>query len=112
MSSEIDRTLAALADPARRAVVDLLRKEPLRSGDIASALRLSRPATSRHLRVLRQARLVAETTLEDDARGRIYELVPGPFTRLRTWVEEVEAFWGDQLAAFKAHAERGKKAKR
>jgi DNA-binding transcriptional ArsR family regulator len=112
VSAEIDRTLAALADPSRRAVVDLLRRQPLRSGDIADALRLSRPATSRHLRVLRQAKLVAERTLEDDARGRIYELVPGPFSRLRGWIEEVEAFWGVQLASFKAHAERGRKGKR
>ena len=109
MTAEIDRTLAALADPARRAVVDLLRREPLRSSDIARALRMSRPATSRHLRVLRQARLVTEHTLEDDARGRIYELAPEPFSRLRDWIEEVEAFWGEQLAAFKAHAERGRK---
>lgn len=112
MNEEIDRTLAALADPTRRAVVDLLRKQPLRSGDIADALRMSRPATSRHLRVLRQARLVTERTLEDDARGRVYELAPEPFSRLRDWIEEVESFWGEQLAAFKAHAERGKKGKR
>jgi DNA-binding transcriptional ArsR family regulator len=112
VSAEIDRTLAALADPTRRAVIDLLRRQPLRSGDIAASLRMSRPATSRHLRVLRQARLVSERTLEDDARGRVYELVPEPFTRLRGWVEEVEAFWGEQLAAFKAHAERGRKGKR
>jgi DNA-binding transcriptional ArsR family regulator len=112
VTADLDRTLAALADPTRRAVVDLLRKQPLRSGDIAAALRMSRPATSRHLRVLRKAKLVAEHTLEDDARGRIYELVPEPFSRLRGWVEEVEAFWGVQLAAFKAHAERGRKGKR
>jgi DNA-binding transcriptional ArsR family regulator len=112
VSAEIDRTLAALADPSRRAVVDLLRKQPLRSGEIADALDMSRPAISRHLRVLRRARLVTERTLEDDARGRVYELAPEPFSRLRGWVEDVEAFWGGQLAAFKTHAERGRKRKR
>ena len=71
MASELDATLAALADPTRRAVVELLREQPLRSGDIAAALSMSRPATSRHLRVLRHARVVAEQPLEDDARVRL-----------------------------------------
>ena len=106
MQSDLDETLAALADPTRRAVINLLRKKPLRSSDIAHKLSMSHPATSRHLRVLRRAGLVEEEGVEDDARVRVYQLRRAPFTRLRTWVEDVEAFWDEQLLAFKAHAEK------
>lgn len=106
MQRNLDHTFAALADPTRRAVVGLLRKTPLRSGDIANALSMSHPATSRHLRVLRQAGLVEEEVQEHDARVRVYQLRQEPFSQLRDWLDEVEAFWGDQLEAFKAHAER------
>ena len=106
MTADLDQTLAALADPTRRAVVGLLRKRPLCSSDMAEALATSRPAMSRHLRVLRQAGLVEEESPEDDARVRMYQLRPEPFGQLRSWLDEVEAFWGEQLSAFKAHAER------
>jgi len=101
----LDEAFLALGDPARLAVIRLLRKKPRRSSDIASALSLSRPTTSRHLGVLRKAGLVEEITTEDDARGREYRLRPQPFARMRTWLDEVEAFWGDQLGSFKAHVE-------
>ena len=107
MSDEIDETLLALADPTRRAVVDLLAEGPRRAGALAEALSLSPPAMSRHLRVLRKARVVEEERgLEEDARVRVYRLRPEPLQALRGWVEEVSAFWGKQLAAFKEHAER------
>jgi len=67
---------------------------------------MSRPAMSRHLRVLRRAGLVAQEALEDDARARLVSLRTEPLTRLRAWVEDVEAMWADQLEAFKVHAER------
>jgi len=110
-AAEIDRTLAALADPTRRAVVDLLRRKPLRAGELAEAFDMSAPAMSRHLRVLRTTGLVAEDGIDDDARVRVYRLRPERFAALRAWVEEVEAFWGDQLASFKAHAEKTRKAR-
>ena len=101
----IDQTIAALADPTRRAVIDLLRKKPHTPSEIADRLDTSRPAMSKHLKVLRQAGLVEEELDEDDARVRTYQLRHAPFKELRSWVEEVEAFWTDQLASFKAHAE-------
>jgi DNA-binding transcriptional ArsR family regulator len=58
MSASLDATLAALADPHRRATVDLLRQGPRRAGELAQAAGLSAPAMSRHLRALRQAGLV------------------------------------------------------
>jgi DNA-binding transcriptional ArsR family regulator len=84
----------------------LLREQPLRSSDIAEALSTSRPAMSRHLRVLRKAGIVEEHIQADDARVRVYQLRQQPFGELRSWLDEVQAFWGDQLSAFKAHAER------
>lgn len=110
-ATNLDRTFAALADPARRGVVDLLRKRPRRASELADKLSLTRPAMSRHLRVLRRTGLVTEQELPDDARVRMYQIEPQAFRELRGWLEEVEAFWGDQLHAFKRHAERpGKKA--
>jgi DNA-binding transcriptional ArsR family regulator len=101
----LDRAFAALAEPTRRGVVDLLRGEPRRAGDLAQALEVSPPALSRHLRVLRQSGLVEETPLAEDARVRLYRLRPEPFAALRAWLDEVEAFWEGQLASFKAYAE-------
>lgn len=106
MSRELDRTLAALADPTRRGVIDLLRQQPRRASEIADAMAMTRPAMSRHLRVLRQAGLVREDAPGDDARVRVYRLEREPFADLRGWLDEVEEFWGDQLQAFKKHAEQ------
>lgn len=112
MQASLDRTLAALGDPHRRGVIDLLRRRPLRAGEIADALLMSRPAMSRHLRILRDAGLVTETSPPEDVRVRVYELAPGPFAELHGWLDEVEAFWGDQLQSFKAYVERGASRKR
>jgi DNA-binding transcriptional ArsR family regulator len=104
--AEIDRTLAALADPHRRRVVDLLSQGPRAAGDLARELALSPPAMSRHLRTLRQSGLVAESHPTFDARVRIYALRPEPMANLLRWLEEAERLWSEQLAAFKAHLER------
>ena len=108
----LDATLAALADPTRRAVVDLLRRSPRRAGELSDALATSPPAMSRHLRVLRECGLVEEERRGDDGRVRVLRLRPEPFGELRRWVDEVERFWAGQLAAFKAHAERKPKGRR
>jgi DNA-binding transcriptional ArsR family regulator len=102
----LDGTLAALADPKRRAAVELLKKGPRRAGELASSLDLSPPAMSRHLRVLRTSGLVAEDHGGEDARVRVYRLEPKPFQELKGWVEELEQFWTLQLQAFKRHAEK------
>ncbi len=70
------------------------------------------PAMSRHLRVLRQCGLVEGGGLDDDARVRLYRLRPEPLGDLRAWLEQVQAFWSGQLAAFKAHVEGKKKGRR
>ena len=109
---EVDATLAALADPTRRAVIDLLRTTPRRAGELASLLDVSPPALSRHLRLLRAQGLVQEEAQADDARVRVYCLKPEPFRALRGWLEEVESFWADQLGSFKDYAERTRKRPR
>jgi DNA-binding transcriptional ArsR family regulator len=109
--SHLDATFAALADPTRRGVVDLLRRKPRRAGELADAMATSAPAMSRHLRVLRKSGLVVEEGLEDDARVRVYSLRRERFAELRGWLDDVEAFWTEQLGAFKAHAEKTRGAR-
>jgi len=102
----LETTCAALADPARRGVVDLLRRRPRRASDLAEALGTSRPAMSRHLKVLRTSGLVEPVSHEADMRARMYQLRPDSFRQLRNWLAEVERFWTLELDAFKRHAER------
>src|ERR1700691_4825712 len=105
---ELSATLSALADENRRAVIDLLKEQPRRAGEIAAALSLTPPALSRHLRVLRRSGLIHEQGGEEDARVRIYQRRKEPFDQLRDWLGEVESFWVGELAAFREHVERSK----
>jgi DNA-binding transcriptional ArsR family regulator len=105
-AAALDRTLAALADPHRRRVVDLLSRGPLSAGDLARETELSPPAMSRHLRTLRQTRIVEEASADHDARVRIYRLRPEPMADLKAWLEATERLWAEQLLAFKAHLEK------
>ncbi|MDO8902751.1 MAG: metalloregulator ArsR/SmtB family transcription factor [Phenylobacterium sp.] len=105
MSAALDRTLAALADPHRRQVIDLLRERPRPAGELARAVGLSAPAMSRHLKTLRQTGLVEESHPAFDARVRIYALRPQPMVELMSWLEESEKLWSAQLMALKAHLE-------
>lgn len=93
-------------------MIELLRKKPRNASELAVALAMTRPAMSRHLRVLRKSGLVSESEPEHDARVRLYRLEPERFEELREWLAEVEAFWGEQLSAFKLHAEARQKRKR
>jgi len=106
--TELNATLSALADRHRRAVIDLLRQQPHRAGEIAAALRLTPAALSRHLRVLRRCGLIREQGVEEDARVRIYQLRKEPFDQLRAWLGEVESFWVGELTAFRDHVERAR----
>src|SRR5579871_6362791 len=107
-ATEVDATLFALADRNRRAVVDLLKEQPRRAGEIAAALSLTPPALFRSLRVLRRSGLIHEQGVEEDARVRIYRLRKEPFDELRAWLGEVESFWTGELAAFRDHVESSK----
>lgn len=102
---QLDVTLSALADPARRGVVDLLKERPRRAGELAQSLGVSAPALSRHLRVLRKGGLVEEGRGDpDDARVRIYQLRRERFAQLGSWLAEVEEYWTEQLQTFSDYA--------
>lgn len=92
--------LDALGDPTRRSILARLRKRPLPVARIAKGYRISRPAISQHLRVLKKAGLVI-----DHAEGtrRVYELNPAAFASLREYFDE---FWGAALQAFAERVER------
>jgi DNA-binding transcriptional ArsR family regulator len=96
---------AALAEPTRRRVVELLRDGPRRASDLAGSSGVSPAAMSRHLRVLRAAGLVEAETPEHDTRERVYRLRRDNFVTLQAWLDQVHAFWTEQLGRFKAHAE-------
>ena len=91
--------LQALADPTRRQVFERLGKGPMAVGQLAQGLPVSRPAVSQHLKVLKEAGLVAE---DKDGTRRIYRIDPHGLARLRAWLDQ---FWEIALDAFKAQAE-------
>ena len=93
-----DAAFSALADPTRRAVLDLLRNGSLPAGRIASAFPVSRPAVSKHLRMLRRARLVRERR---EGRHRVYELDPRPLQAVDSWLSQYRSFWQTSLSNLK-----------
>jgi DNA-binding transcriptional ArsR family regulator len=92
--------LAALADPTRRQIVDLLRVGDRPAGDIAARFPVTRPAVSRHLRVLREAGL-AESRVE--GQQRIYRLRPEALRELDRWLEGYRHFWATSLDSLERH---------
>ena len=92
----------AVADPTRRAILDRLRRGPSAVNELASGFRVSRPAISKHLRVLRTARLVRETK---DGRQRIYELDAERIRDVAKWSEQYRRFWEHNITSLKRHLE-------
>jgi DNA-binding transcriptional ArsR family regulator len=92
----------ALADPTRRAVLDLLRQGSQPAGQIARAFPVSRPAISKHLRLLRRAHLVQERR---EGRNRLYQLNPEPLKAVDTWLQQYRVFWEANLNSLKAFVE-------
>ena len=105
MTSEVAPVLAALADPTRRRIVQVLREGPRRAGELALASGTSAPTMSRHLRVLLQAGIVSDERPTSDARTRVFWLRPNSIASLRDWLDELQAASDEQLAAFKRHVE-------
>ncbi len=104
-TADLDRTLAALADPTRRQIVHLLATGPRSAGALGQEFTLSAPAISRHLKVLRQIGLVSAVTDTQDNRVRVYQLQPQPLTELAQWLEQLQGEWQEQLQAFAEHVE-------
>ena len=97
-----EATFHALADPTRRAVLDLLRRGSQPAGEIAGAFPVSRPAISKHLRLLRRAHLVRE---HREGRHRVYQLNPEPLRAVDSWLEQYRTFWKMNLNNLKAFVE-------
>ena len=97
-----EATFNALADPTRRAVLDLLRQGSQPAGRIAQAFPVSRPAISKHLRLLRRAHLVQE---RKEGRHRFYQLNPIPLKAVDSWLEQYRRFWQSSLANLKTFVE-------
>jgi len=88
-------TFAALAEPNRFRIVELLRSGPRAVGDIGERLHLAQPQVSKHLRVLKDAGLVDVQPL---AQQRLYELRPQPLRRMHGWLERYRRIWEESFA--------------
>ena len=98
----LDEAFGALADPTRRRLLRLVGERPRKAGELAGEFPVSRPAISKHLRVLRDAGLLE---VERRGRARIYRLVPDGLSRARRWMEETGRFWDGALEAFRRRVE-------
>jgi len=94
-----ETALAALADPTRRRVFERLKSGPQSVGVIARRMPVSRPAVSQHLKVLKEAGLVAD---RPEGTRRVYYIDPNGLGALRLWLNQ---FWDQALTAFQAEAE-------
>src|SRR6187200_3171853 len=92
----------AVADPTRRAILDRLQGGGVAVAELAAGFAISRPAVLKHLRVLRDARLVRE---DKEGRRRIYSLTSAPLRDLLLWVEAYRSFWAAILLSLKRHLE-------
>lgn len=97
---EVDRVVAALADPTRRRIVELLARGPRPATELHQAFAIAGPAVSRHLRVLREAGLVSNEQVPGDKRVRLYRLEGGTLALLARWLEGLGRGWQGQLDAF------------
>jgi DNA-binding transcriptional ArsR family regulator len=98
-----EATFQALADPTRRAVLDLLRMGAQPAGRIAESFPISRPAISKHLRQLRKAHLVVESR---SGRHRVYQLNAEPLKAVDSWLERYRMFWTQNLNSLKLFVEQ------
>jgi DNA-binding transcriptional ArsR family regulator len=105
----MDTVLQALADPSRRALLEILRDHPASAGELAETLPIARPGVSRHLRVMRDAGLVE---VRRDAQRRIYSLRPEAFVEVDEWLDSYRALWRNRLDALHTEIARGKRTKR
>src|SRR5437763_13780568 len=101
--------LEALADPTRRQIVELLAGRERNAGEIAAHFTVSRPAVSRHLRVLREHGLVQT---RQEGQQRIYSLDPAPLAELDDWLARYRSFWTNRLDALGTQIRRARRARK
>jgi DNA-binding transcriptional ArsR family regulator len=95
-------SFAVLAEPTRRDILDLLRDGERPVGDLVEQLRLSQPAVSKHLRVLREAGLVE---VRPDAQRRLYRIRPEPLAEIDEWLAPYRRLWSRSLDRLERHLE-------
>ena len=100
---------AAIADPVRREIMMLLRERTMSAGEIAACFDISRPAVSRHLRVLRECGLVVD---EVSGRQRIYRLDTAPLEPLESWLAQLHDRWSGHLDALETEVYRTRRDRR
>jgi DNA-binding transcriptional ArsR family regulator len=98
--------LQALAEPKRRAILELLRDGELPVGELVEHLQISQPAVSKHLRALRQAGLV---DVRPDAQRRLYSINPAPLAELDAWLDGYRQLWETHLDRLERHLEGRRK---
>jgi DNA-binding transcriptional ArsR family regulator len=103
--SDVVPVMRALADPTRLRVVELLSAGPHRASDLAAEVGLPAPAMSKHLRILLEAGIASDERRPEDARVRMFRLRPESVLVIRAWLDQLQAHWDEQLAAFKTHVE-------
>ena len=98
----LDDTFRALSDPTRREILRLLRGGPQSVGELASNFRTSRPAISKHLRLLRSAGLVSTRKA---GAAHICHLTAKPLRAISAWLQDYEVFWSESLSGLKHYVE-------
>lgn len=93
-------TFTVIAEPTRRRILDELRSSEHSVGDLVSSLAVSQPTVSKHLKVLRDAGLVACRTA---AQQRMYRVEPAPLQRVQAWLEPYVQLWTHHLDALERH---------
>jgi len=99
----VESVFDIIAEPNRRAILSLLVSSQQSVGEIERQLRLSQPAVSKHLRVLRDAGFVESTV---DAQRRLYRLRPEPLQELDAWLAQFRRFWSAHVDALERHLNR------
>ena len=103
MASVMDATWTALADPHRRAMLDVLRERACAVGELVEELGFTQPTTSKHLRVLREAGLVK---VRVHAQRRIYSIDLEQMAELDAWLAPFRQLWNERLDALGRHLDR------
>jgi|SRR5436309_13427684 len=106
--SREDAVFRAIADPTRREILRLLRNHRLTVGQIAANFRTSRPAISKHLRLLRSAGLVVS---HKDGTASICGLNAKPLRTVHNWLQDYREFWGESLRNLRRYIEETKNQK-
>ena len=108
-TGDMEAVLQALAEKSRRTILETLTGGPATAGELAALLPIARPGVSRHLRVLREAGLVA---VRQEAQRRVYSLRPEPLAEVEEWLSQYRALWEQRLDALHSEVARGKRERK